>query len=77
MINLHERMLPTLAGVKPAIFWSPVGHSSNSATEAGSTTVKHILELDNGTFVMYELLLQPLSNNILSTDTLYTRFEVN
>ena len=25
MINLHERMLPTLAGVEPATSWSPVG----------------------------------------------------
>ena len=25
MINLQERMLPTLAGVEPAISWSPVG----------------------------------------------------
>ena len=25
MINLHERMLPTSAGVEPASSWSPVG----------------------------------------------------
>ena len=25
MINLHERMLPTSAGVEPATPWSPVG----------------------------------------------------
>ena len=25
MVNLHERMLPTSAGVEPATFWSPVG----------------------------------------------------
>ena len=25
MINLHERTLPTSAGVEPAISWSPVG----------------------------------------------------
>ena len=25
MINLHERMLPTLAGVEPATSWTPVG----------------------------------------------------
>ena len=25
MINLHERMLPTLAGVEPSTSWSPVG----------------------------------------------------
>ena len=25
MINLHERMLPTWAGVEPATSWSPVG----------------------------------------------------
>ena len=24
MINLHERMLPTSAGIKPATSWSPV-----------------------------------------------------
>ena len=36
MINLHERMLPTSAGVEPATSWSPVGRASNWATEAGS-----------------------------------------
>ena len=25
LINLHERMLPTSAGVEPATSWSPVG----------------------------------------------------
>ena len=25
MINLHERMLPTSAGVEPSTSWSPVG----------------------------------------------------
>ena len=35
MINLHERMLPTSAGVEPATSWSPVGRASNCATEAG------------------------------------------
>ena len=35
MINLHERMLPTSAGVEPATFWSPVGRTSNWATKAG------------------------------------------
>ena len=35
MINLHERMLPTLTGVEPATSWSPVGRASNCATEAG------------------------------------------
>ena len=28
MINLHERMLPNLAGVEPATYWSPVGASN-------------------------------------------------
>ena len=28
MINLHERMLPTSAGVEPATSWSPVGRAS-------------------------------------------------
>ena len=32
MINLHERMLPTSAGVQPATSWSPVGRASNCAT---------------------------------------------
>ena len=27
MINLHERMLPTSAGVEPTTSWSPVGRS--------------------------------------------------
>ena len=35
MINLHERMLPTSAGVEPATSWSPVGRASNCATEGG------------------------------------------
>ena len=34
MINLHERMLQTTAGVEPAISWSPFGRGSNWATEA-------------------------------------------
>ena len=38
-INLHERMLPTSAGVEPAISWSPVRRASNWATEAGYTCV--------------------------------------
>ena len=29
-------MLPTLVGVEPATSWSPVGHASNWATEAGN-----------------------------------------
>ena len=33
MINLHERMLPTLAGVEPATSWSSVGRASNWATK--------------------------------------------
>ena len=34
MINLHERMLLTSAGVEPAT-WYPVGRASNWATQAG------------------------------------------
>ena len=40
MINLHERMLPTSAGVEPATSWSPVGRASNCATEAGDASVR-------------------------------------
>ena len=40
MINLHERMLPTLAGVEPATSWSPVGRTFNWATEVGLTKLK-------------------------------------
>ena len=29
MINLHERMLPTSAGVEPATSWSPVGRKTH------------------------------------------------
>ena len=36
MINLHERMLPTLARVEHVTSWSPVRHASNWATEAGT-----------------------------------------
>ena len=28
MMNLHERMLPTSAGVEPGLPWSPVGRAS-------------------------------------------------
>ena len=45
MINLHKRMLPTSAGVEPAISWSPVGRASNWATEAGTHT--HVLWLSS------------------------------
>ena len=34
MINLHVWILPDLAGIEPATFWSPVGHTSDWATEA-------------------------------------------
>ena len=43
MINLHERMLPTSAGVEPATSWSPVGRASNCATEAGMVTMVYLL----------------------------------
>ena len=36
MINLHERMLPTSAGIEPTTPSSPVWRASNWATEAGS-----------------------------------------
>ena len=45
MINLHERMLPTSAGVEPATSWSPVGRASNWATEAGYEILGHLLYL--------------------------------
>ena len=48
MINLHEKMLPTSAGVEPATFWSPVGRTSNWATEAG------IVSQDNIEKIQYE-----------------------
>ena len=35
MINLHERMLPTLAGVESATSWSPVERASSWVTETG------------------------------------------
>ena len=35
MINLHERMLPTSAGVEPATFWSPVGRRIQLSHQAG------------------------------------------
>ena len=41
MINLHERMLPTTAGIEPATSWSQSDGASNWATEAGSTKVKY------------------------------------
>ena len=34
MINLHKIILPDLAGITPSTSWSPVGHTSNWATEA-------------------------------------------
>ena len=34
MINLHERMVLTSAGVEAATSWSPFGRASNSATKA-------------------------------------------
>ena len=54
MINLHERMLPTSAGVEPATSWSPVGqriqlsHRGRLTTErefqflTGSKETNHI-----------------------------------
>ena len=56
MINLHERMLPTSAGVEPATSWSPVGQriqlsherlavkwSSDLTEESISTNSRYIL----------------------------------
>ena len=34
MINLHEKMLPDMAGIEPATSWSPVGRAPDWATEA-------------------------------------------
>ena len=42
MINLHERMLPTSAGVEPATSWSPVGRRiqlSHRCRQLGSVKV--------------------------------------
>ena len=36
MINLHEKMLPTSAGVEPAISWSPVGRRIQLSHRGGT-----------------------------------------
>ena len=49
MINLHERMLPTSAGVEPATSWSPVGrriqlsHQGRLTTTTAATTTTTII----------------------------------
>ena len=50
MINLHERMLPTSAGVEPVISLSPVGRASNCATEAGNQSFNDMLTNDMVSF---------------------------
>ena len=40
MINLHERMLPALAGIEPATSWSPVRCAPNCTMEAGNFILK-------------------------------------
>ena len=39
MINLHERMLPTSAGVEPATSWSPVGRRIQVSHRGGLALV--------------------------------------
>ena len=40
MINLHERMLPTSAGVEPATSWSPVGRRIQMSHRGRQTLVR-------------------------------------
>ena len=39
LINLHERMLPTSAGVEPATSWSPVGRRIQHSHRGRQTSV--------------------------------------
>ena len=36
IINLQDRILPDLVGIKPVTSWSPVGHAPNWATEGSA-----------------------------------------
>ena len=60
MINLHERILPTSAGVEPATSWSPVGRASNCATEAGGpfSDIKYVIIIATPMFVVINFKLQ-------------------
>ena len=57
MINLHERMLPTSAGVEPATSWSPVGRSiqvSHRGQLIRRCCMRHLIR----TYMVWELIYQ-------------------
>ena len=64
MINLHERMLPTSAGVEPATFWSPVGRRIQLSHRGRLNDVAQIISLKgldilSGDAVLSTLFLLP------------------
>ena len=63
MINLHERNLPTSAGVEPATSWSPFGRASNWATEAGQLCC-----WGNCNIILARLTLSMLGKNKTTAD---------
>ena len=57
MINLHERMLPTSAGVEPATSWSPVGQHFKNEKNVAHLVVLNVSSADRKLI----LTLSPLS----------------
>ena len=62
MINLHERMLPTSAGVEPATSWSPVGRRIQLSHRGGHVQDDlnlPILRKFDGTFSLDAAQIKP------------------
>ena len=55
MINLHERMLPTLAGVEPATSWSPVRWRIQMGHQARPDQGLHCLQIVQSFFSLSKL----------------------
>ena len=68
MINLHERMLPTSAGVEPATSWSPVGRRIQLSHRGRRKYKFYIFTSENITFSKYAFYF---INNSLYFITLY------
>ena len=59
-------MLPDLLGIKPASFWSPVGHASNWATEDGWSNKKNIFLIPPFIWIYAATLMKNCVNSDLT-----------
>ena len=66
MINLHERMLPTSAGVEPATSWSPVGRPGGHGFNPCRGRQHSFVEIDHEIFSTVILFLPLIQEGQLS-----------